>query len=83
MSAAVLAGVLVRAAITTRSAVAAVAAVVGVLAAGAILALGTPGLRRIRDLPRPGRLCDYRGVQATTLVVVAVALLSVCVLAVG
>lgn len=76
IAAAVLAGVLIRGAIKTGSAEAVVAAAAGVLAAIAILSLGSRTVRPIRRVPAPQRQCDYRGVQATTGIVLVVGLLA-------
>lgn len=79
----VLAAVLLRGAITRPSGVAVAAAVAGALGAVAVLGLGSRAVRAERRVPGPLRSCDYRGIQAATVVVAVLGALTVGLVVAG
>lgn len=83
IAAGVLAAVLLRGAIAKGSGIAVAAAVVGAVGAVVVLGLGSRIARPQRRVPGPQRECDYRGIQAATIVAVLIALLTVGLVVVG
>lgn len=77
IAAAVLAGVLIRAAIKTGSGFDVAAAAVGLLSVPVILGLGSRAFRPPRRVTGPLRRCDQRGVQGVTGVALLLGVLTI------